>query len=348
MKMQMKIEQLWKAMEAESPSVAGAELLMRRALPEAGYPLFVAFEPGTGSRLILLPVFGTGLPARSEWPDCRGLELSVLQVNGQVEVAVRLKSPDVVEVFSVLAQDVASYVTTAKGSREAVARLFDRLQRWQILLAVAQDGLTAEAQRGLWGELYVLQAHLIPAFGPVAAVAAWRASEAAHQDFQFGKGSIEVKTSSAKQPQQIRIASERQLDDTGTGPLFLLVLSVDERVVGGGGAHDRSSLAGVIQSIRHDLKGSVQSLVDFNERLLKAGWFDTQAERYEGSRWTIRNEALFEVRGGFPRIVESDLPSGVGDVKYSISLAACGRFAANLDDVLSVLAGSGKTDGGLT
>jgi hypothetical protein len=34
---------------------------------------------------------------------------------------------------------------------------------------------------------------------------------------------VEVKTTAAKQPQSVRITSERQLDDTGVGALFLHV-----------------------------------------------------------------------------------------------------------------------------
>jgi hypothetical protein len=29
---------------------------------------------------------------------------------------------------------------------------------------------------------------------------------------------------------------------------------------------------------------------------------------------------------GFPRLIEADVPTGVGDVRYSVSLAACMPF----------------------
>lgn len=65
---------------------------------------------------------------------------------------------------------------------------------------------------------------------------AWKAALAAHQDFQFSTGALEVKTTAAKQPQSVRITSERQLDDTGVGALFLHVVVVDEREVAAAGS----------------------------------------------------------------------------------------------------------------
>lgn len=119
----------------------------------------------------------------------------------------------------------------ASGVKQAAAELLGRLRRWQQFLTAARDLLSIEAQRGLWGELHVLRTHLLPALGAAATVVGWKASAAAHQDFQFSGGAVEVKTTAAKQPQSVRITSERQLDDTGVGALYLHVVVVDEREV---------------------------------------------------------------------------------------------------------------------
>src|SRR5262249_23565936 len=144
-------------------------------------------------------------------------------------LAVRLRDPLCADVFSALAEDVAPRVAVASQPQEAVLTLFDRLRRWQQFLTAAGDFMSLEAQRGLWGGLHVLRAHLLPAFGAAAALPAWKAGAAAHQDFQFPAGSMEIKTTAAKQPQSIRITSERQLDSTGVGALYLQVVVVDER-----------------------------------------------------------------------------------------------------------------------
>jgi hypothetical protein len=56
---------------------------------------------------------------------------------------------------------------------EAVATLLGQLVRWQKFLAASVEGLSDEAQRGLWGELHCLRERLLPALG-AAAVAGWK------------------------------------------------------------------------------------------------------------------------------------------------------------------------------
>jgi hypothetical protein len=60
-----------------------------------------------------------------------------------------------------------------------------------------------------------------------SAVAGWKGPQGAHQDFQYPGAWIEVKTTLAKQPQTVRITSERQLDDTNGPALFLHVLVLE-------------------------------------------------------------------------------------------------------------------------
>lgn len=143
--------------------------------------------------------------------------------------------------------------------------------------------------------------------------------------------------SAAKQPQSVRITSERQLDDTGVGALFLHVVVVDEREVPAGGSVPGQSLTALIADIRIQLSADLIALAAFNDRLLDRGWLDAHASRYEARRWTVRGERTYEVRRGFPRLVEADLPAGVGDVSFAVSLAACEPFAAPVPVMLTAL-----------
>jgi hypothetical protein len=47
----------------------------------------------------------------------------------------------------------------------------------------------------------------------------------------------------------------------------------------------------------------------------------------------------FRVEGDFPRIVEADLRDGVGDVRYTISVAECKRFSIPEANVLLLIGG---------
>jgi hypothetical protein len=56
----------------------------------------------------------------------------------------------------------------------------------------------------------------------------------------------------------------------------------------------------------------------------------------------VRGERTYQVRRGFPRLVEVDLPVGVGDVNFALSLAACEPFAAPVSDMVKAMTGDSK------
>ncbi len=320
----MTIEQLWQEMEAEGE--ANVAWLTRYARPQSCPQLLVALEQSTRARALLVPVNKSALPPRREWPVCQGLELISVGLDSQPHFGVRLSDPSSADVFTALAEDVVPRVAATSGGKEAVDELLGRLRRWQQFLTATRDYLSVEAQRGLWGELHVLRTHLLPSMGAFAAVDGWKASGATHQDFQFPGGAVEIKTTAAKQPQSVRITSERQLDDTGVGTLYLYVVMVDEREVSVGIGPGRS-LPVLIADIRSDLSMNPVALAVFNDRLFDRGWLEAQASRYDGRRWTVRAELTYQVREGFPRLVEDDLPAGIGEVSFALSLAACEPFA---------------------
>ena len=331
----MTIEQLWREMEAEGGT--NAVWLIRFARPQTGHPLVVALEQTTRLRALLVPVCKTSTPPRREWPECQGLELISIALDSQSFFGVRLRDVACSDVFTALAEDVAPLVAAASDAREAAAELLGRLRQWQQFLTMARETMSLEAQRGLWGELHVMREHLLPFLGTETAVFGWKASAAAHQDFQFPGGAVEVKTTTAKQPQSVRITSERQLDDTGVGALFLHVVVLDEREVPVGGCVPGENLTALIAQIRSKLSTDLCALTAFNDRLLERGWLDGCAMRYDGRRWTVRQEFTYRIRPNFPRLVESELPLGVGDVNFALSLAACEQFVAPISEMLTAI-----------
>ena len=56
----------------------------------------------------------------------------------------------------------------------------------------------------------------------------------------------------------------------------------------------------------------------------------------------MRGERTYQVRRGFPRLLEVDLPAGVGDVNFAVSLAACEPFAAPVSGMVKAVAGGAK------
>ena len=321
---------LWKALaDAAAAGTDGWRLVRCRTTP--GRSLFAALEPGPSRRVLLLPLLGARPPSRSRWPRSAGLDPVSVKISGEPHVGVALKDARFSDVFDALAVDLSRRVERARGSDEALALFIGQLSRWQRFLSAASEGLTAERERGLWGELRCLEQHLIPKLGSTAAVTGWKGPARAHQDFQFASGAIEVKSTTSKQPQSVRITSERQLDDKSWPALFLFVLVLEQ--------HDESGLTlpGLVLIIREKLAGDSAALDLFDDALVSAGYLDAHAARYNATGYTLRSEQWFRVRGAFPRIVERSLPAGVGDASYALSIAACKSFAVSSQTALRSL-----------
>jgi len=329
----MKIEDLWAVIEADADAgKAGAGgWLLRLGQPTAGCPLFVGLELSTRRRAILLRLPSKAMPSRRRWPRSKGLEALAVVIDDVAHFGVALKETRFSDVFTALTADLIRRVSDAANPDAQALAFLGQLSRWQKFLSASADGLGDEAQRGLWGELQFLRELLQTQMG-ITAVYGWKGPEKAHQDFQFKTGAVEIKATLAKQPQVVRITSERQLDDSAWPALFLNVFALDIR--------DGSceSLPAMVASIRSKVLIDAAAQEQFEDALLAAGYLDIHAIRYADRGYTIRSQRTFRVRGKFPRLVEMEMPEGVGDTNYGLSIAACGAFAVTLDELNSQLA----------
>lgn len=333
----MRIEDVWLELERESQAGDASAWLTRFALPRPSHPLLIALQAPENHRALLLPMPKAAIPGRREWPQCKGLQIFSVVIAGQPHLGVRLRESSSADVFTALAEDVAPRVAATSDPQAAVAALLGRLRRWQKFLATGTAGLSLERQIGLYGELHTLREHLVPRLGADGAVAAWRAPQSTHQDFQVASGAIEVKTTTAKQPQSVRITSERQLDQAGIPWLFLHVVVLDEREVEGVPGSLGESLPDIVGALREQLQPTKAAVETFDDRLLDVGYLEVDVPRYDNRRFTLRREHTFRVQRGFPCLVEKNLPNGVGDISYALSLAACEPFATSIEDMLTKL-----------
>ncbi len=326
----MTIDAQWTALEAESLGLADDAWRLRLARPVGGHPLFAAVSGGR--RALLLRVVASAIPPRSFWPACTGLDVLSVALDGHAYLGVMLKEPRFADVFSALAEDLARRIDAAEpGPATAVSVFLGQLRRWQRFLASKAEGLTPAEQRGLWGELHLLQTLLLPALGSSTALAGWKGPEGAHQDFQYASAWIEVKTTLAKQPQSVRITSERQLDDTHGPALFLHVFALEAQADGA------DTLPARVAAVRAALTTSSAAREVFEDGLLAAGYRDLDAPRYAAAGYAVRRADTFCVAPGFPRVVEGALPAGVGDVSYALDLIACAHYATTTDALVEIL-----------
>lgn len=327
-------ERDWEELEADRHTRG---ITVRRIHPDSPYDIFIAVQHPDGRRMLILNV-----PARDadqalrrvrSLPRTRGLEMHVARPGGdRSELRVVLTDRSVREVFNPLASDIASTTQAAASPVHAVLAAVSRFEHWRHMLdKLAETGLTPEARRGLFGELTVLRDHLLPVLPPVDAVRAWTGPAAANQDFQLPGAAIEVKTSSGKEPQQLVISNERELDTKGTTTLILAHMSLDERRGGTG-----ENLNAAVDSTREHVNDTVaKALLD--DLLVRAGYLTHQRAIYDEPRYTIRRQRFWHVTGDFPRITEGDLRPGVGDCRYHLSTAGLDQYQMTAEEVAAAI-----------
>jgi hypothetical protein len=164
---------------------------------------------------------------------------------------------------------------------------------------------------------------------------AWTGPSWSPQDFQGEGFGIEVKTSASKEPQTMRITSERQLDAQGLRVLFLGHLSLEVKVGSG------ETLPQIIQDLRQRAVEAACE-TEFETRLYEWGYHDVHAWIYSRHGFVLRGEHIYEVREDFPRITEADVRPGVGNVAYSIAVSECSPYILKVDGFRDKLESAGR------
>ncbi|MFF4471885.1 PD-(D/E)XK motif protein [Streptomyces sp. NPDC001599] len=323
----------------ESPQgVPGRSSL--RLHPESQLDIFLAVSHPSRQRMLVLRADARSadpiVRSVGRLPRAAGIEMNLSAVSRlEYELQVILTANDLSEVFNPLVADVADVAKAAPDATEALSAAVERFGRWQDLLrAVSRDGLSVEARRGLYGELLMLGDVLFAELSQPEAVEAWTGPTGTNQDFELPDVAIETKASTAKRPRSIRIASERQLDGTGTSALLLTLVQLDERRGGTGESLNRR-----VEHVRQQLSDPT-ARARFDGLLIQAGYLPGHRDLYDEPRYTLRDLRFWHVRDEFPRLVEADLPDGVGDCSYHLDVSALGAYRAEVDEVKELIGGS--------
>lgn len=337
-KMTMKINETWRAIEADAQGTRGSAFLTRLLPGCRSRDFSLGMRLPDGERSLFFKVAQSAVPARSDLPDAAGFRVDYGQFPGEDKpsIVIVLQNEDFKSVFTVLLEDLVERLELARNDKECVAIMINRLAIWKSFMkGYRPEGLTPDEQRGLFGELHFLENCLIPRYGP-RIVEAWVGPENANQDFHYNDCAVEVKTTVQKKPQHIRISNERQLDQGSFRHLFLWHISVDETQTAG------ETLCEKVKSVRELLGDSVPMQIRFTDKLNIFGYNESQTSMYSRV-YAPRFSEFFLAGIGFPRIVEPDLMDGVGNIRYSISLDVCERFAVD-ENTFHVLLSAGAGD----
>lgn len=312
-----KIENIWHGLERDNFSHSG--LLYKRYSAAVMPDVFIALKVPEKMRCIAFRISASFSFDYKHWNKLKDIKIETMddeRDNSKKFFLILLLNKQYKDIFSTLCEDLIFRVSEVTTEQNLIEKFLERLAKWQSLFEKAsKQGLLDEAQRGLYGEIYFLRFFLNHNSDENYCLKTWLGPEKAIQDFQHSNWAVEVKTTQGKNHQKIHINSERQLDDSIIEKIFLYHLSIDIRVKNG------ETLNSIIDDVFDLLKENTMASNLFKLKLLESGYYDSHRPFYEERSYTIRQENLYRVSGKFPRIIENQIPKGVGDVKYSIVLS---------------------------
>lgn len=324
-------EDPWRSLT--TPREAGM-LTARRVSESSQWNFFWALD-SEGAALLLLR-YAAGAAPRERCPKLRGVDVMLLSDSDASGPALvlRLRDPSLRDLFAKLCDDILTSTRSATTEIEAAATALARTWRWHYLLRGSGDGLLSlEEQKGLIGELLVLEGYFLETVPASAAVLAWRGPLGESRDFLMQHLAVESKAVSSSPASLVRISSEYQLDDIPFGAAFLHISNVepvrDE-------AEEGVTVSDVVNRVRERVHAEdVGACSRFDALLLAAGY--RMQDDYSGTRWSASLRAIYSVHGNFPRVQSTSLRSGLADVQYSLAVSACAEFIVSADVLVAAI-----------
>lgn len=326
-----RVGDLWTQLRAGNQPAAG--WLARRLKAEGALAIYAAVRAPDRRQSILIEVGSAAMHGVRELPSASGFDFYPETIasgpRGSIRLCLVLADQAYTDIFELLADDIATFVSAANDERDAIARLIRRLLVWQGFLRHHSSGLSREEQEGLFGELLVvnwLSSNGIPLD---TVLTSWRGPDGGLRDFHLGSAEFEVKTSTVGTG--FEVGNFDQLDESSIGRLLLVsqVLRF---------AQSADSLPEMVQQLREragDTSCQTRQLTD--ERLLRAGYSDLHAASYGVNRWRLAERRFYDVKDAFPRITPADVRAGVIGVRYRVDLKACAAFEIEESEALQLV-----------
>ena len=224
-------------------------------------------------------------------------------------------------IFESVISDISDKIVQIKNKKHIHATLTKVLNEWKMFFEKQEtEILSISRQKGLIGELYFLKDYIFKKYSFTDALLYWTGADRTNHDFQIGSKAIEIKTTSSKQHKKCVISSERQLDSTGVSHLYLSIFAINVH----SNMQDKN-LPALIKEIRLLIQDDPIASFQFDIKLAKYGYHESHSSRYNNG-FSVNDMKLYNVIDGFPRLLQSNLPEGVGDLKYTIVVAACAPF----------------------
>jgi hypothetical protein len=216
------------------------------------------------------------------------------------------------DLFEGLCRTLAIALGNAGDSASSLAIALAHIRRWKTFLS-GRGGphLSPEEVRGLFAELAFLQ-QLLDWMPSATAVEAWLGPEKSHQDFIFGNTAVEIKSLSGTERSMVRISSEDQLEALSDA-LFLRIYRLSS-LPDATGAQSLNQIVNAVQR----LLAETEAIELFDHKLVAHGY--APLPDYDQPRFIVSDMHSYRVGDGFPRLIRSELPTGIDRVAYNIRL----------------------------
>lgn len=276
----------------------------------------------TGRYLFIYDTVAANIPDRGTFPNLIGIGLLTSRNGQNGKLVLRLNETSNWELFHALCSDLVRATTGIDDSPTACAIIVRRLDRWQEFLKKARSGiLPLESIKGLIGELLFLSERVAPEFGWNDAVSFWKGPEGSPQDFAIHQIAVEIKCQAGSSKPHVRITSAEQLEpQLPEGYLVVYTIATADE-----SEETAFTLNGLVEQIRGELESeSHTSRERFEDLLYRAGY--VTSEEYNEVHFCSIAAKSFRLSEGFPRILASQLNSGIGNVSYTLNLEDCVGF----------------------
>lgn len=318
-----KINQIWEELSSD-PSVTTG-LVLRRYSGSVLPDVFVAIQQPEKTLCIASSISDSIEVNIAQFANLEEIQIDLFPdpyQKGKNILLFKLTNILHKDIFSVLCEDLIASISSETNEKQLVKTILNRFEKWKSLFTkIISQGLTPEEQRGLFGELYFLRKFLQVNTDFQTIVSSWVGQSKEIKDFQMNNWAVEVKTTHGNNHQKVHISSERQLDNTHLENLFLYHVSLEQAQEAG------ETLNDIISSVYTILEGDTIALNRFKFKLFEGGYFEQHSNLYSSIGYFVRNDTFYKVENDFPRIMENEIRSGVGDVKYSVILSQCGSYS---------------------
>lgn len=322
--MKINVSNVWESLRDDVSKKNEREFPIYRALGESAKGLRACYVP-VEDKIELLVEVPKSWALKQPLPKWRGMRFEVTSLSlpprkESEQLRLILEADEHESVFINFCEDLVKSLENVP-SEKRLEEIEQCIERWSSFFEkCGPDGLSLSRQLGLYAELFWLKTLLDEGVRIDTAVRAWKGSEKGYHDFDIEGNMLEVKATLKKEPRFVKINNERQLDDRKLKSLHLFVLTL--HISEGNG----ETLPQLVDRIKDCLKNHPMVAASLERKLINAGYLSKQSNRYS-SFYIEKKEELFNVRMGFPRIIE--LPDGIGNLQYSLTLSACTEYLSN-------------------